>query len=229
MKQKELLEDPVSRLMTFARCSSGRRIIGLAGYPGSGKSTSCMVWADTVCRETGEGALAVLGMDGFHLTRAELSRMPDPDTAFARRGAPYTFDPLSFIAKLRELREASGKNSVGWPGFEHAVGDPVPDAHTVPAGCPLILVEGIYVLYRDGLWAGLEGLFDETWFLDTPLETAMTRVALRHQRAWGMSEARARERADRNDRLNCEYIAPGRDKADWLVKGTGRGGILSSR
>ncbi|WP_320178369.1 hypothetical protein [Roseovarius pacificus] len=88
----------------------------------------------------------------------------------------------------------------------------------VNADCPLILVEGIYVLLRQDEWAGLDGLFDETWFLDTELETAMGRLYKRHQKAWGLSEEQARRRADGNDRLNCELIKPSRIVADFLVK-----------
>ena len=211
------LADPVSRLLTFRLDGGKRRIIGLAGYPGSGKSTISAEWAETVKEARGNDYLTVLGMDGFHLYRDELSRMEDPETAFARRGAPYTFAPEQFIEKLKELREAASKRTVGWPGFEHEAGDPVPDALKVPAACPLVLVEGIYVLYREGPWKALEGMFDETWFLDTPLETAMNRLYIRHRKAWGLSEKEARTRADGNDRLNCAYISPGRETADWLV------------
>jgi pantothenate kinase len=161
----------------------------------------------------------VLGMDGFHLTKADLRAKDDPDTAFARRGAPYTFNPEGLVKKLKEIREAAGARPVGWPGFEHGVGDPVEDEIQVPPGCRLIVVEGIYTLLRSGAWVGLEGLFDECWFLDTPLETSMERLYRRHQEAWGMSEEKARARADGNDRLNCEHITPGRGHADFLVKG----------
>jgi len=211
------LADPVGRLAGFLDGGGKRTIIALAGYPGSGKSTITRVWEAELSALRGEGALVVLGMDGFHLTRAQLSAMDDPEEAFARRGAPYTFDPAGFVAKMTELRRSAGRAAVGWPGFEHAVGDPAPDAVVVPAQSRLILVEGIYTLYRGDGWGGLAGLFDEEWFLDTPLETSMERLYVRHQEAWGMSEAEARARADGNDRLNCTVIAPTRDRADFLV------------
>jgi pantothenate kinase len=219
----EFLTDPISRLIKLFNITGsepgGRRIIALAGYPGSGKSTIAQLWVEEVNKKIGNEELLVLGMDGFHLTKAQLRAMDDPDTALARRGAPYTFNPEGLIEKLTELRNAAGKNPVGWPGFEHGVGDPVNDAVFIPPDCRLILVEGIYTLYRDGFWAGLNGLFDETWFLDTDVETAMGRLYKRHQEAWGMSEEEARRRADGNDRLNCEHIMPGRQTADYLVGG----------
>ena len=215
----EVLKDPVSRLIHL-QVNAGRRIIiGLAGYPGSGKRTVSKRWAQEINRNIGREAFLVLGMDGYHLSKAQLRAMDNPDAAFARRGAPYTFDPVGLISKLMELRDAADRNPVGWPGFEHGVGDPVNDAVIVPASCRLILVEGIYTLLRDGEWAGVEGLFDETWFLDSSVETSMDRLHQRHMDAWGMSMEEARRRADRNDRLNCAHITPGRENADYLVNG----------
>ena len=143
--------------------------------------------------------------------------MENPEEAFARRGAPYTFNPEAFIASMRELRTPKPGTMVSWPGFEHEKADPEPGAYRVPAECRLIIVEGIYTLMREGPWAELDELFDETWFLDVDLETAMNRIVTRHMKAWGMSAEEARIRADSNDRLNCALIKPGRDLADYLI------------
>lgn len=217
----EILNDPVSRLIKLYNSAGsspgGRKIVALAGYPGSGKSTITKLWAQEVNKQIGNQGFLVLGMDGFHLTKAKLREMDDPETALARRGAPYTFDPQGLIDKLRQLRGSAGKNPVGWPGFEHGVGDPVDDELVVPAACHLILVEGIYTLMRDAEWAAMDELFDETWFLDTDIETSMGRLYQRHQDAWGMSPKDAKQRADSNDRLNCEHIRPGRESADFLI------------
>lgn len=213
-----ILRDPVSRLLDLHQSREGRTIIALAGFPGSGKSTVCKSWAAEINHREGPGTLTVLGMDGFHLSREKLMGMENPEEAMARRGAPYTFNPEGLVSKMQELRTSSGCRAVGWPGFEHAKGDPEEDATSVPPESGLIIVEGIYTLMRDGIWAGLEELFDEKWFLDVSLETAMDRVTSRHQQAWGMSPEEARRRADGNDRLNCSRIAPGRESADFFVE-----------
>jgi pantothenate kinase len=212
-----LLTDPVSRLLKLYESDRPRVIVALAGYPGSGKTTAAKGWVRVVNRKLGDGQFMALGMDGFHLTKARLAAMNNPEEALARRGAPWTFDPDGLIAKLKELKSKAGSAPVGWPGFEHEIGDPVPDALIVPPGCPLILVEGIYTLLRQERWADLDEIFDETWFLDTSLETSMQRLYLRHQKAWGMSETEARKQADGNDRLNCEHIRPCRETADFIV------------
>ena len=54
-------------------------------------------------------------MDGFHLTKAQLEVMPDPAYAFARRGAPFTFDAKGLVHTLSRLK-AEGKGAVtGFP------------------------------------------------------------------------------------------------------------------
>jgi len=83
-----------------------RFLIALAGTPGSGKSTlaplicaamnkllkrdiATVIGASAACGKlpTTLSTLVSPGMDGFHLTRAQLDKMPDPKLAHARRGA----------------------------------------------------------------------------------------------------------------------------------------------
>ena len=63
--------------------------IAIAGETGSGKSTLAAHLADAF-NATHSEPMTALGMDGFHLPKAVLRAMPDPDAAFARRGAPWT-------------------------------------------------------------------------------------------------------------------------------------------
>jgi len=211
-----ILKNPVSRILQFHN-SSSRILITLTGYPGSGKSTLAEKWMREVKKEAEPGFFLVLGMDGFHLTKNQLRAMENPEEAIRRRGAPYTFNPSGLTEKIKELKKTYKKDSVGWPGFEHEIGDPVENQILVPPDCKVILIEGIYTLYREGEWAGLKNLFDETWFLDVPIEIAMNRVVKRHMKAWNLSEEEAREKADSNDRKNCTFISSGRKSADFLI------------
>lgn len=51
--------------------------------------------------------------------------MPDPMEAYRRRGAHWTFNGERF---LQEVAEARKKSWGRFPGFDHAVGDPVENA-----------------------------------------------------------------------------------------------------
>ncbi len=212
-----LLDDPVQRLRTRLTPGAPRVLVALAGVPGSGKSTLAARLAAEVNAALGPGTMAALSMDGFHLSQAALRRMPDPDAAFARRGAPWTFDVPALVDRLRAVRDAAG--DVPWPDFGHEIGDPVEGALDVGAAARLVLVEGLYLLHAADGWEALRPLWDERWYLDTPLEVALTRLADRHRTAWGLTRAEAERRIAANDRLNAEIVARTRDAADWRLAG----------
>jgi pantothenate kinase len=192
-------------------------MIGLAGVPGSGKTTLASRLAEEVNARTAPNSVVALGMDGFHFTRAELSQFPNPTEAFARRGAPWTFDTNALQQRLHLLRAASNRADTPWPGFEHAVGDPLEGAYTVLASTRLVIVEGLYLLHQADRWEAISPLFDERWYLDTPLETAMERLAQRHMRAWGMTRDQAEHRIATSDRLNAELVRDSARFADWRL------------
>lgn len=172
--------------------------IGIAGPPGSGKSTL----AEALKSFLGE-PLTVITMDGFHYYRRELDAMPDPIEAHARRGAPFTFDAKKFVDALLDARK---KGSGAFPGFDHGRGDPVADEILLPPGPRIVLVEGNYLLLDQPPWRILpEKVFDETWFLEVPLETSNRRVYERHLKT-GKSKATARRRVETNDGPNALLV-----------------------
>ena len=75
-----------------------RRLIGITGSPGAGKST----YAAWLARRWAPDAV-VVPMDGFHLAGRELERLGRAD----RKGAPDTFDVDGYVALLDRLRYAT--------------------------------------------------------------------------------------------------------------------------
>ncbi len=213
-----VLEQPVQRLLSLLRAGGPRRMIALAGLPGAGKSTLAARLAVAVNAQAGPGAIVALGMDGFHLSRAELRHLPDPDAALVRRGAPWTFDPDALARRLHDVRAAAGRAAVPWPGFEHKIGDPVEGAELVVPAARLVLVEGLYLLCRDDGWQAVHEAFDERWYLDTPLDLALARLSRRHQAVWGLSPEAAEARIAANDRLNAEIVRAASANADWWLR-----------
>ena len=121
--------------------STGQRWIAIAGPPGSGKTT--LVSALVAALQARGVASVGIPMDGYHFTRAELDRMPDPAAAHRFRGSPFTFDGERFV---RDVREARRVGAFAFPGFNHSAGDPVADAHPLQASSRVVLVEGNYLL-----------------------------------------------------------------------------------
>ena len=213
-----VLAQPLDYVGTALNSPSTRLLIGLVGVPGAGKTTLAAQWATHLNAAHGAGTAVALGMDGFHLTKAQLAQSSDPVAAFARRGAPWTFDAAGFVAALQRVRQSADVCAATWPGFEHAIGDPIADATTIPAATRIVIVEGLYLLHDDDGWQDVRGQLDVCWYLDTPLPVAMDRLAQRHMQAWGFTRHQADERIATNDGLNARLVADSAARADFLIR-----------
>jgi len=152
-------------------------------------------------------------MDGYHLSRAQLSALPNPATAHARRGAEFTFDGTSFLALVRLLRSPLTGSTPTYhaPSFDHAVKDPVADDIAIPATARIVIFEGNYLSLNKSPWKEAAELMDELWFVDVPEQRARERLVERHVRT-GVAGSReeAERRAEENDLVNGREIVEGR-------------------
>lgn len=201
------LDDLTARARRLA-VPGERRLLGLAGAPGAGKSTLAAQLVDRL------GGLAVLvPMDGFHLARAELDRLGRT----GRKGAPDTFDAAGYVALLIRLRAAEPGTTVYAPAFDRAVEEPVAGSVPVPPEVPLVVTEGNYLLHDDPAWAPVRALLDEVWYLETDDGLRVRRLVDRRVR-YGGSRSDAERRVRESDEANARLIAPGRIRADLVVR-----------
>jgi pantothenate kinase len=169
-------------------------------------------------------------MDGFHLTRAQLSAMPDPTFAHARRGAVFTFDGDGFLSLVQAVRqpipslaaassrEGGSGGTIFAPGFDHAVKDPVEGSHAIEPHHRVVVFEGNYVVLDREPWSTAAGLMDERWFVAVDPETAKRRLVRRHVAAGiAADEAEAEDRANSNDLVNGETIVNDRLPVDEKI------------
>ncbi|WIA36225.1 hypothetical protein OEZ86_007559 [Tetradesmus obliquus] len=217
---EEIIEQLAQHALDAAQQKPGNSVylVGIAGSPGSGKSTlaqqvACRI--SQLCRQRGMSqTAAVAPMDGFHYYKKQLDAMPDPQEAFACRGAHWTFDGAAFVAAIRRLKQ---HGAASLPSFDHGVGDPIEDdIHIDAAQHAVVLVEGNYLFLEQDPWVQLRGLFDDAWFVDCPVDLAMQRVFDR-QVAIGLAPDVSLGRIAGNDRPNAVLVNASKGAARLLV------------
>ncbi|KAF6833933.1 hypothetical protein CPLU01_05228 [Colletotrichum plurivorum] len=246
------MEAQVARLVEMAwdkfqaTPADQRLLIGISGIPGSGpKPPPIHCPSPQINTATGKTTLsqivttrlnkrskvhdpsspppaAFVPMDGYHLTRARLSAMPDPANAHARRGAAFTFDAPAFHALVTSLREpllpGGASPPVLAPSFDHAVKDPKADDIAVLATHRIVVLEGNYLALDRAPWSDAARLLDELWFVDVDFEVARRRLIARHVKAGiAKDEEEADKRARENDLVNGREIVDCRMKVDEVV------------
>jgi pantothenate kinase len=186
----------------------GRRILGIAGLPGSGKSTLTAQILETF------GDIAVnVPMDGFHLANAELKRLGRA----ARKGAPDTFDASGYVALLRRLRAPVEGETIYAPAFHRDIEEPIAGEIPVPAEARLVITEGNYLLLEEGAWRDVRPLLDEVWFVDVDDEQRLRQLLERHVR-YGRSREDALHWIETTDEPNARRIAATAHRADFRAR-----------
>ena len=215
-----------------AASASTRLLIAIAGIPGSGKTTLASSVAKGVndlhhakfheqypnspSKSPSHPDIAsVVPLDGYHLTRKQLSEMPNAEEAVFRRGAAFTFDGDKYLGLVKKVREPLKPETytIYAPSFDHAVKDPVEDDIPIAPTTQVVIFEGLYTMLDREPWREAAKLMDELWFIDVPIDLAIVRLVKRHV-ASGISSdpeharIRVMESDMRNGREILEYRLP---------------------
>ncbi|PNI09244.1 nucleoside/nucleotide kinase family protein [Arthrobacter sp. AFG7.2] len=184
-----------------------RTVLGIAGAPGSGKST----FAEWIRQQFEPGQAVVVPMDGFHLGNTIIDGTP----LRQRKGAIDTFDAGGYLSLLRRLVRRD-EPVVYAPEFRRTLDEPVAASIAVPADVPLVITEGNYLLAEQEPWKDIRAQLDEVWFVDTPPELRLNRLVARHV-SFGMDQAAAKAWALGPDEANAVFIEATRPAADRII------------
>lgn len=143
----------------------------------------------------------VVGLDGWHCTRAELDsfevslslfnllQMPkltlyylsqDPSEARRRRGAAFTFDSTSYVSFVRSLARSPPLSQIPFRTFSHALKDPQAGHYPIKPHHRIVVIEGLYCLLDVEPWKEATELLDERVWVECERGLARERLVRRH-------------------------------------------------
>ena len=185
-----------------------RKLIAIAGPPGSGKSTVAEV-LDRLLREAGKTS-AVVPMDGFHLDNAVL----DARGLRQRKGAPETFDSAGFCNLVKRI--ATEGADIVYPVFDRSRDLAIAGAAVLPKDVEYVLFEGNYLALDADPWRQSASFWTSSVWIDAPIKELERRLMQRWF-AEGFSEADARIKVGENDLPNAKFVQANSRTCDLVL------------
>lgn len=190
-----------------------RFIIGIVGFPGAGKTTLSggLVRALNAVLPAGQKA-QIVPMDGFHLPNETLDNLG----LRSLKGIPDTFDAEGFVRLLEGIRKVP-RQALSAPAFDRSVDGSIAGAIKIGTDVKVIVTEGNYLLYDEGKWSHIAELLDDSWFLDSSLETIRPRLIARHVEGGRLLDE-AIAKVESTDLPNARLIEKTRIRARAIVR-----------
>lgn len=139
-----------------------------------------------------------------------------------RRGAPDTFDSAALAQAVARLKRG-GSGEVRLPGFDHAKGDPEPNAIVIQdlSDVEVIIWEGLYLFFFDSVCAQL----DLGIYIRSDLERCMDALKIRNLVLPGYTKEEILKRVDAVDRANALAVE---EQAEGLFEMVRRSGGIAA-
>jgi pantothenate kinase len=219
--ESETLERLADDAIALAECRP-RAILGIAGSPGAGKSTLVERLLARISERKGDGWVAHIPMDGFHLADEQLRRLG----VLERKGAPETFDPKGY-AQLLERVAVETDGPVYAPGFDRTLEQPLAAALVVLPTSRLVITEGNYLLLEHPAWQRARRAMDRVWFVTGEEALRIERLVARHVE-FGKNPEAAHAWVAGTDQPNADLVSPTAATADLVIVNSADGWQISS-
>jgi pantothenate kinase len=239
--------DEIVRVIDAAAAGRRRILVGIAGSPGSGKSTIAAALVERLERQEGppshsgpatglnstspssrnHPALGPGATPGQGTTLNQYATLLPMDgfhlspatlVQLGRRERMGAPDTFDVDAFVDCLHSIRSATEPVWvPGFDRSIEEPVPAAFAVPSHSSVVVVEGNYLLHDAGGWERVRPLLDVSLFVDLDRDIRLERLVRRHEQ-FGKSPAAALAWATGPDEWNAELIEATAGRADHRIK-----------
>jgi len=189
--------------------TSHRFIVGIAGAPGSGKSTFAIKLKQLINSKAKSDLTQIFPMDGFHRKNIELER----SGLISVKGAPETFDVENYISILNRIK--LGENLKA-PIYSRKTHDVIDNALSIEPYHKIIVTEGNYLFYDAEGWCEIKDIIDLKIYIEAEKEVCEKRLLERHMRG-GKTEAEAMEKIKSVDMENYDLIDQTKKYADKVI------------
>lgn len=158
---------------------SGRRcIVGIGGFPGSGKTSLAIELAERLNIIAGRTVAVHVPMDGFHLRNEVLaSRKLDHV-----KGDVSTYDVDSYLNLLQRFLKQPA-DALFAPEYDRSRHEVIEHSILITAKARLLITEGIYVGLDRHKWDVPSSLLSLSMFLDTEPMICLERIVARNIQA----------------------------------------------
>ena len=185
-----------------------RLVIGVAGGTGSGKSTV----ADRVIAKVGHRQVAVIALDSYYLDQSHLS---PAGRAVVNYDHPESFDWELLREHVQKLMRGE---SVEVPVYDFSSFSRTDRTETVPSA-PIIVIEGILVLWEPGLRA----LMDLRVFVDADADVRFIRRLTRDVAERGRTtESVIHQYLETVRPAHLNFVEPSKRYADVIIPHGGK-------
>jgi pantothenate kinase len=192
--------------------SNVRLVIAIVGPPGSGKSTATDA-LEVLLAQNKEIKVQVVPMDGFHYDNVILEQLGMTHT----KGAPETFDVGGLDAVLKRLTAKNQTESIAVPVFDRNRDISLASARLIDKKMTVLLIEGNYLLLKDGPWSHLKKYFDLSVMI--PCDEVILRARLISRwKNLNYNNNNSTIKVEQNDMPNAKLIVQESCSADVNLK-----------